>query len=293
MTTAQPPVVVISNPASGNSSDDSELRSAFEPYEVSWSPTTEDDPGKGQASSAVSNGAETVVVCGGDGTVRAVIESLAGTTTVLGIVPLGTGNLLAHNLGLATKLDAIPDAIGGPVRQLDLGTVNGERFAVMAGAGFDALMIRDARPTVKRRLGSVAYVLSAVKNVPAKLTTIMLEVDGQQVWRGRTVMVLVGNCGMVSGGLEVFPDARPDDGVLDVAVLSATRVNEWCSILWRLIRKHPQRQELVRRFTGRSINVVLRQPMPYELDGEDRDPVTTLTFGIEPLALRVRTSATS
>jgi YegS/Rv2252/BmrU family lipid kinase len=286
-------VHVVVNPASGGAIDEQELRAAFERAldgSVVWQPTSEDDPGLGQARSAVAAGATTVVACGGDGTVRAVLEGVAGTGTALGVVALGTGNLLASNLGLATGIDAVADAVAGPTRRLDVGTANGERFAVMAGIGFDAMMIRDANPAVKKRLGSIAYVISAVRHVPARLVGASVSIDGDRVWSGRTAMVLVGNCGTVSGGLEVFPDAEPDDGHLDVAVLSARKVREWSSVLWRLARHRPQRPELVARFTGTTIQVRTTRPMAYELDGEDRPPARELRITIEPDALVVRSS---
>jgi YegS/Rv2252/BmrU family lipid kinase len=283
-----PHVVAIANPASGSAGSASDLAERFAP-DVTIVHTTEDDPGTGQAAQAVRDGADTVVACGGDGTVRAVLEALAGGPAQLGVVALGTGNLLAANLDLPTELDeAIATATSGGSRRLDLGTVNGERFAVMAGVGFDALMIRDANPKVKRRFGSIAYVMAAVRNVPARLVPATIAVDGRQVWSGRTAMVLVGNCGTVSGGLTVFPDALCDDGRLDVAVLSAKRLRDWLSVGFRLIAKRPQRSDMVARFMGREIHVRLARPMPYELDGEARDPVTSLEFGIEPSALTVR-----
>jgi diacylglycerol kinase (ATP) len=280
--------VVIFNPVSGSGADEDELRAAFDHYDVQFAPTTEDDPGKGQAADAVAAGAATIVACGGDGTVRAVLESVAGSDAVLGVVPLGTGNLLASNLGVPIGLDAVPSAIEGPTRRLDVASVNGERFAVMAGVGFDAAMIRDAAPTIKRRFGSAAYVLSAVRNVPAKLTVATLDVDGERVWAGRTAMVLVGNCSTVTGGLEVFPDGKPDDGVLDVAVLSAKRLGDWLTVFWRLLRSKPQPPDLVARFTGTQVRVTMVTPMPYELDGEDRPATTHLEFAIEPDSLSVR-----
>lgn len=279
-------VVAIANPASGSATGD--LADRFPP-EITFIHTTEDDPGTGQAAQAVRDGAETVVACGGDGTVRAVLEALSGGSAQLGVVPLGTGNLLAANLDIPSEIDdAIAIATGGGSRRLDLGTVNGERFAVMAGVGFDAMMIRDANPTVKRRFGSIAYVLAGIRNVPARLVGATITVDGRQVWSGRTAMVLVGNCGTVSGGLTVFPDASCDDGRLDVAVLSAKRLRDWASVAIRLVAKRQQRDELVARFTGREIEVRLARPLPYELDGEARDAVTSLQFGVEPSALSVR-----
>lgn len=283
-------VAVIANPVSGNSGDDDEIRAAFAAVgvEPEWLPTTQDDPGVGQAAAAIAHDAETVVACGGDGTVRAVLQSVAGTTVMLGVVPLGTGNLLAANLGLQTGLDAVHAAVHGPPSSMDIGVVNKERFAVMAGVGFDALMIRDANPVLKRRFGSAAYVLSALRNVHKRVFRAVVTADGSETFSGRTAMVLVGNCGTVTGGLEVFPDARHDDGLLDVAVLSARGVRQWSSVLWRLLRGRPQRTELVHRYQGREVSVTLSRPVAYEIDGEIRDPAANLSFRIEPRALTVR-----
>lgn len=283
-------VTVVYNPASGGATDVGDMRKAFADASVAirWSPTTEDDPGLGQTREAIETGSDTVVACGGDGTVRAVAECLAGTDVALGVVPLGTGNLLASNLGLPDGFDAVPTAVGGSIRELDVATVNDERFTVMAGVGFDALMIRDADPKVKRRFGSAAYVLSGVRHVPAKMVGATVDVDGREVWAGRTAMVLVGNCGSVTGGLEVFPDASPDDGLLDVAVLTAERAVDWLRVAWRLIRGRPQPDHLVRRFRGESITVRLDRAMAYELDGEDRPATDRLTFGVDHRSLQVR-----
>jgi YegS/Rv2252/BmrU family lipid kinase len=285
-------VTVIYNPQSGSATGVEELRSAFASFEdghrIRWAPTTAGDPGPGQAREAIERGSETVIACGGDGTVRAVAETLAGTSTKLGVVPLGTGNLLAENLAIPVGLDAVPGALSATPTTLDVGVVNGEKFIVMAGVGFDAAMIRDANPAVKRRLGSAAYMLSGAKNLPARIVRASVTVDGERVWSGRTAMVLVGNCGAVTGGLEVFPDAEPDDGLLDVAILTADSITDWVAIGWRLVRNRQQPVEHVRRFVGSSIVVDLDEPTPYELDGEDRDETRRLEFRVEPSALEVR-----
>lgn len=280
-------VVAIVNPASGGAGKGPDLRTRFA-EDVQWCETTADDPGATAASAAVAAEVATVVACGGDGTVHACLAPLAGSRTSLGVVPLGTGNLLAGNLGLPDGLDAVEIATSGAIRRIDLGEVNGEMFSVMAGSGFDATMIRDANPSLKRRLGSVAYVLSAVRSLPATLVPTTVEVDGEVVVRARAAMVLVGNCGAVSGGLEVFPDAEPDDGRLDVAVLTASGVREWASVVWRLLRRRPQRAELVRRARGAAVVVTTATPRPYELDGEDRPPTDRLEFAVRPGALLVR-----
>jgi diacylglycerol kinase (ATP) len=288
-------VAVIANPASGSSGDDAELRAAFAAAGVAaeWMPTTPDDPGIGQAAEAVAANAGTVVACGGDGTVRAVLQSLAGTAVTLGVVPLGTGNLLAANLSIETGLKAVDVAVHGPTTIIDVGVVNDERFAVMAGVGFDALMIRDANAGLKRRIGSAAYVLSAARNLRSRVFRAVVTADGSEAFRGRTAMVLVGNCGAVTGGLEVFPDARHDDGLLDVAVLSARGLRQWSSVGWRLMRGRPQRSDLVHRCQGREVTVALSRPIAYELDGEVRDPTGDLRFTVEPQALTVRVPHTT
>ncbi|MEO6122133.1 MAG: diacylglycerol kinase family protein, partial [Ilumatobacteraceae bacterium] len=264
-------IVAIWNPESGSAPEESALRDALGP-DVELVETTEDDPGAGQTSRAVENGADIVVACGGDGTVRACLAPLSGAKTALGIVPLGTGNLLAGNLGITTGLEAGEGVGRGERRHIDLGQVNGEAFAVMAGSGFDALMIRDANKRLKSLIGTAAYVLSGAKSLRADRIFTRVTVDGDTWFEGRTTMVLVGNFGAVTGGLEIFPDAAPDDGKLDIAVMSASTLREWASILWRLVRQRPQRIDLARRAQGALIVVELDKPRPYELDGEDREP---------------------
>lgn len=285
-------VTVVFNPESGSAITEEDLRGAFAPYEathrIRWSPTTADDPGPGQTREALERGCDTVVACGGDGTVRAVAETLAGTPTALGVVPLGTGNLLAENLSIPIGLDAVPCALSSATTRLDVGVVNDEKFLVMAGVGFDAAMIRDANSHVKRRFGSVAYMISGARNLPAQIVRASVTVDERPVYSGRTAMVLVGNCGAVTGGLEVFPDASPDDGRLEVAILTAERLRDWLTIGWRLIRRREQPTELVERFTGSTISVELDEPSPYELDGEDRAETGHLDFALQPAALEVR-----
>jgi YegS/Rv2252/BmrU family lipid kinase len=283
---------IVTNAASGSAVDESTLRDSWAEIDVTtdWLPTTAESPGTQQAAHAIARGADTVVACGGDGTVRAVIEGVAGTGTALGVVPLGTGNLLAGNLGLPSGLDAIPVAAAGSTRTIDVGVVNGERFAVMAGVGLDAALIGGADSTLKRRVGSAAYILSALKQIGRLRSLVFVahvDVDGRP-WGGRTPLVLVGNCGTVSGGVDVFPDAAPDDGLLDVAVVTASDVRGWLSIAVRLVLGRPQRPHLVRRSRATRVHVRLDRPMAYQLDGEVRDPTRELTISVERAALDVR-----
>lgn len=278
--------VAIWNPASGSAPNEADLRAALGP-EAELVETTEDDPGAGQATDAVQRNAKIVVACGGDGTVRACLDALAGSETALAVVPLGTGNLLASNLGLADGLGAAEGIGQGARRSVDLGRVNGEAFSVMAGSGLDALMIRDANPKLKSKLGTTAYVISAAKNLRTSLVRTTVDVDGQRWFEGRTSMVLVGNFGTISGGVEVFPDAQPDDGKLDIAIMTANSLREWIAVGWSLVRGKQPPLKLAQRTQGREISVSLAKARPYELDGEDRESTSVLNFEAQPNALTI------
>ena len=279
------PIVAIWNPASGSAPEESDLQKALGSG-VTLVETTEDDPGPGQARDAVEQNAKTLVACGGDGTVRACLEPLTGSNTTLAIIPLGTGNLLASNLGVPSGLKAGEGLADQPSRTIDLGTVNGESFAVMAGSGFDALMIERANDKAKSRFGTLAYVISGIKSLREDRVMTTITVDGEEFFKGRTSMVLVGNFGTITGGINVFPDGDPNDGLLDVMAVSARTLRQWASFAYRMIRQKAP-DELSSRAQGASIVVEHTQPRIYELDGEDRPATTRLKFQVKPDALSV------
>ena len=188
--------------------------------EPTWLETTAEDPGTGQAKQAVADGAEVVFVAGGDGTVRACIDGLAGTDTALAILPGGTGNLLATNLGVPTNtIEGVQLALDRGRRAVDLGEIEGQKFAVMAGMGLDAAMVDDAPTKLKAVLGPVAYVFSALKHLNDAEMKVEVQVDSYPVLRRRARSVIVGNVGRLQGGVNLLPDAEPDNGQMDVAVL--------------------------------------------------------------------------
>ncbi|MYS10540.1 diacylglycerol kinase, partial [Streptomyces sp. SID6041] len=184
-----------------------------------------------------------IVVCGGDGTVRACADVVAGTGIALAVVPCGTGNLLARNLGLpldpATALD---EALDGDCFGIDVGRVHGDglepaRFTVMAGAGFDAAMVRDASPALKARLGWLAYLLAAARHLGDPRTRVSLQVDGGPRRRHRARMVVVGNVGTLQGGLELLPGARADSGRVDVVLFDPAGAAGWLAATGHLVSR--------------------------------------------------------
>src|SRR5215213_4761433 len=164
-----------------------------------------------QVQRALDQDAELVFAWGGDGTVRRCIDALAGADATLAVVPAGTANLFATNLRIPGDIEgAVAVGLRGARRRLDVGRFEKERFAVMAGAGFDAAMIRDA-DDLKARVGRAAYLWSGSRNLRGAPFTSEIEVDGTEWFEGRATCILVGNVGDIFGGIEVFPDARPDD----------------------------------------------------------------------------------
>jgi YegS/Rv2252/BmrU family lipid kinase len=241
-----------------------------------------------EARRAVEQGADLLFAWGGDGTVQRCIDAVAGTGVDLAIVPAGTANLLASNLGIPKDLGAaVVTGLYGVRRPIDVGRVNGERFAVMAGAGFDALMTADADRRLKKRVGQLAYIWTGARatRLPARRTRI--DVDKQPWFDGKASCVLLGNVGTVAGGITAFEDAHPDDGRLDVGVVTADGMVQWARVLGRLVAGRAERSPLVRTTTGRRIDVRFDTATVYELDGGARAPVKKLKVRIEPAALRV------
>jgi diacylglycerol kinase family enzyme len=161
-----------------------------------WMETTPEDPGRGQAESAVSAGMDLVLACGGDGTVTACAEGISGSGVPLGIIPLGTGNLLARNIGLPMGLDeALAVALGGAQQPIDAGRVNGALFVVMAGVGLDARMLNGTSDPLKKRLGWLAYAISAVRHLGDRPMKVTISADGGPGRRVRASALIVGNVG--------------------------------------------------------------------------------------------------
>jgi YegS/Rv2252/BmrU family lipid kinase len=237
---------------------------------------------------ALQAGADLVFAWGGDGTVQRCIDAMAGSDATLAILPAGTANLFANNLGIPIDLeDAVDVGLHGTQRRLDTGTLNGEHFAVMAGCGFDARMIGDADRRLKDRFGRAAYLWTGARNLRAAAVPGTVYVDGHLWFSGDLSCLLVGNVGALFGGMTVFADARPDDGRLDLGIVTATGVTRWVRAFARVAAGAPDRSPFVRTTVGRRIDVRLDRPLPYELDGGARGKRKKLTIKVRPGAIRV------
>jgi undecaprenyl-diphosphatase len=253
--------------------------------EPEWLETTPADPGGGQTRQAVDNGVKVVFAAGGDGTVRACAGALIGTDVALAVLPLGTGNLLAGNLRLPTHVpDAVAIATGYSLRRVDVGIVEDRCFTVMAGMGLDAEMIHDAPDRLKARLGWPAYVVAAVRHLCQPPMRVQIRVDEAQPVTRDARAVLIGNVGKLQGGMRVIPQAQPDDGVLDVAVLKPPTRRSWFPLAWSLLRRRPTTPNL-ETLRGKHIEIVSDREQRRELDGDLIEPARWLTAEVRPAAL--------
>jgi YegS/Rv2252/BmrU family lipid kinase len=239
-----------------------------------WHLTTVEDSGTGQAHQAAVGGADLVIVCGGDGTVREVCAELAGTGVPVGIVPAGTGNLLARNLDIPLYVRAAIDvALTGQDRAIDMVSVNGDNledthFMVMAGMGLDAAIMEGVNEDIKKKVGWIAYVISGAKALMFPPVRLEISVDGKPPTKHRARTVIVGNVGTLTAGMPLLPDARIDDGLLDVVLLHPQRFLSWLPLAWRILSKRPHTDELVNRMRGRSVVIRADRDTPRELDGD-------------------------
>jgi diacylglycerol kinase family enzyme len=258
-----------------------------------WLETTEDDAGVTMARRAIDEAVDLVLVAGGDGTVRVVCAELAGTGIPVGVLPAGTGNLLARNLEISLDLDtALAEVLDGSDRSIDSVRVEGDqlpadRFVVMAGLGLDAAIIADAPDDLKKHVGWAAYVVSTLKNLNHPSVRVEIIVDNQTAVRRRARTVVIGNVGRLQANIPLLPDATPDDGSIDAVILTPRRISQWPRLVLGLVIKS-WREEHLERFTGHRIQIRAERTVRRQLDGDTIAGGTSLTAEVDASALVVR-----
>jgi YegS/Rv2252/BmrU family lipid kinase len=232
---------------------------------------------------------DVVFALGGDGTAMEVAGALARTGIPIGVLPGGTGNLLARALGIPRDIErAVHALMNGTVRNLDLGAVFGHSFAVAAGVGIDASMVAETPRWMKRRLGVLAYTIMATKAalravIFRRFFTARIEVDGEIIER-RAAAVLFANFGAIlEDRLSFGPDIAVDDGLLDCCIFSPSHLGDAVRIAWRVTRRdfRPDRALLYRKGTLFRIETI--PVLPLQADGELLG-VTPAEITVEPLA---------
>lgn len=268
--------------------------------EPTWYETTAEDPGEGQTRAAVRSGADVVCAFGGDGTVRVVGSTLAGTGVPLGVIAAGTGNLLARNLSLPLDLhSAVRVALSGRDMPIDVGRcsldLTGEdeqprelAFLVMAGLGFDAAIMADVQDEMKERIGYLAYVAAGARNLRGAQMRVRLSYDGGPAIARRVRTVLAGNVGRIGGGINLMPEARADDGYLDILTLSPHGVVGWTAVAGRVLTRRRSGHERVEHRRCRRLRITTDEPEPVQVDGDVVAEVRAMDIRLDRLALVVR-----
>lgn len=287
-----------------------------------WIETTVEDPGVGQAREAVERGAEVVVATGGDGTVRAVAEAMIGTGVPMGLLPVGTGNLLARNLDIsvADLDDALTIALDGRDRAIDVGwlevldapsvedesTDKGQDpaevgakhlFTVIGGIGFDAAMVADTNSALKAKVGWMAYFASGVRHLHGKRLEVSIALDDDPPVTTRLRTLLVGNCGRLPGGITLIPDAVVDDGILDIAAIDTRGgIAGWAQLFGEVVMQGlgmrpvelPTKIGRIDHTQCRSVTVRVRGGEQAQVDGDIIGRASAIRAWVEPGALLVR-----
>jgi diacylglycerol kinase family enzyme len=279
-------------------------------WEPSFLHTTLDERGVGLARAAVAGGARMVVAAGGDGTVRACAQALAGTQVPLAMVPLGTANLAARALGIPPRIGgSLATAFGGQERRIDLAVADvaagaagagvtsgagaaggaGElTFAAMAGIGLDAEVVAATPRLLKRRAGWLAYGAAGIAHLPGRGERFTVRLDDDEPLARQARCVVVGNAGLLPGGFTLLPRARLDDGLLDVGILAPAGPAGWVRVAHQVLSGGGRDGRHLERHQARRVEIRTDTELPREVDGEVITPGRSLTVTLLRRALTVR-----
>lgn len=286
--------LIIVNPASGKE-DFLERKSSIEKEagKFGWKGEIEETTLKKSAfviaRRAIRIKIKHIIVCGGDGTLMEVISAAVGKSVIISVVPMGTGNLLAKNLKIPLDYkDAVKTAFLGTPLKIDVGKANGTFFAIMAGIGFDAQMMRDADRDLKSKIGVAAYVLSGLKNLLKTRGEYRMKVDRKEYGVFKAKSIIVANMGKITGGIKAVPTANPKSGSFKIGIIKANTLYSWANIAINALQGNINKSQHYILLEGKHIEInSLRSPMPYECDGNNFKPTHKLVIDIFPGSVNV------
>jgi diacylglycerol kinase family enzyme len=264
--------------------------------------TTAEDPGFAMAAAALAAKADVVLVGGGDGTVRAVAQALRRTEVPLGIIPLGTGNLLARNLNLGVTdiAGSVQIALFGHQRHIDAGLMEIEdevtgavakhSFMVIAGLGMDADVMSDTNSKLKAHVGWLAYSEAGLRHMAGRRKKVSIALDDEPAQQRKVRSVMFANCGLLPGGIDFVPDAIIDDGVLDVVVVSPRSALGWVAMAGKVVFQHKKHLPVIDFYRSRNLTIRTVMPVQTQVDGDPSGPATRVKVSVEHKAVLVRVS---
>lgn len=284
-------IVVICNPTTRGRADHIQhlVESQTSTHDLVFHRTMSAGHARALAAASLEH-ADLIVAAGGDGTVSDVASALRGHDIPLGILPAGSTNIVARDLGIPTNIRAASALLFGrhELRRIDVGTCGDRVFLHMAGAGFDSTFFDLTNPSLKRRIGWAAYLPSAVRALHRPSAHYVVRTEGAEL-RVTSPLVLVANGGsIISPRIRLAPDISKQDGLLDVLVVTANTPVQLAQVLARLVTMRLCQSRFVLHLEATTVEVTSTPIMPVELDG-DVVLQTPVTFGIEPGAISIVT----
>ncbi len=304
--TMNPKTIVILNPGGGSSDEDfratieSELHSRGLDFEI-----LETDPEKGGeeiAQNALKEGINLLLACGGDGTVMSVVNGIENWKetddsqnedgVILAIIPGGTANLLAGALEIPTDTkEAIAVALDGADKTIDLGRCGETNFALGVGLGLTERLVSQTSAEEKEKICKLAYAKAMLRELGVRPTTFSFKLDDGPSQNARGVAIVIANSGKIGGSFSFAPDAKMDDGLLDLCILHRFDFRDVVRMIWRSLTQSLREDRAVSFFQAKRIEIQSDPPLDLQVDGEVVDLTTPLVTGVLHQALRVRVPA--
>jgi len=262
-----------------------------------WLISAQQTSGPGAATTlareAVARGDDVLVVAGGDGTVNEAVQGLVGSATALAVIPLGTVNLWAYELGLPSQAAAAARAlIAGTRRAVDVGRAGDRYFLLMAGLGFDAAVTGAVDLTLKHSVGRLAYALAAARIAPGyRGAAVTMQLDDETV-RCRALMIVAGNTRHYAGDFQLTPHATVDDGLLDVVVFPGEQLWQQVPATLAILLRQPLERHGARYYRARRLHIAVdsptldKTPLPLQIDGDAAGAGAAIEIAVVPGALR-------
>jgi len=238
-----------------------------------------------EAKKAAESGAfDIIVAAGGDGTYNQVINGIMGTDIPLGLIPLGTSNVLMRSLGFPlSPIDAAKIILEGNLKKWDLGLANGRYFAIMTSCGFDAFATAKTNLKLKRLIGKYAYIFAAIQNLPTyKPYPMRVVLDGHET-HYRPIFANIANAALYGGSYKLTPDAKMDDGLLDVFLFDSPSLNRLIYFALRVILNLPLNLREISIVRAKTVELQAPGRVPYQIDGD--------AFGALPVSVSIRPKA--
>lgn len=242
------------------------------------------------AQEEIKKGVKHLVVCGGDGSIMEVLSCVIKEDIVLGIVPLGTGNLLARNLSLPLEIkEAVKVALFGNLKKIDIGKMNEMHFSVIAGIGLDAQIMKKTSREVKDKVGILAYVLSAFQNIAFRSGYYEVRLDKKKPFKVSAKTIMAANMGKIMGGIEVVPDTDAQSGKLQLGIFKTTSFLSWMITLFHAVLSSVDKSPHVDVYEAKTINIrSLRGKIAYQCDGDSFASTDTFKLSLIPQAVSIR-----